>query len=328
MNKRVSVIIPNYNGSATIGKCLDAACASDHGNFEVIVVDDGSTDDSVEIIKKFPCTLIRMNTHSGASKTRNNGAQNSRGKILFFTDADCILQKDTLRIADRTFKNDKNTVIGGSYTRIPYDDTFFSTFQSIFVNYSETSHENPDYIATHAMVIDADLFRRSGGFPEVFMPIIEDVEFSHRLRRSGCRLAMNPEMLVRHIFNFTFLKSLRNAFRKSMYWTAYSLFNKDLLKDSGTASIELKVNATSFLLNIFLLVLYFYHGSSLFLLIALILLSVNILVSSGLFKAFYETKGLLFSLFAACYYLFVYPVPVGIGALSGIAKFIWTRKSG
>ena len=51
MNKRISVIIPNYNGSSTIGRCLEAAFSSEYDNFEVIVTDDYSTDNSVEIIK-------------------------------------------------------------------------------------------------------------------------------------------------------------------------------------------------------------------------------------------------------------------------------------
>jgi len=62
----ISVIIPNRNGAATIGKCLAAALASRHDNFEVIVVDDGSEDDSGEVIKGFPCRLIRLAQHGGA----------------------------------------------------------------------------------------------------------------------------------------------------------------------------------------------------------------------------------------------------------------------
>lgn len=57
MNKRISVIIPNYNGSFTIGRCLEAAFSSEYDNFDVIVTDDCSTDNSAEIIKEFQCCL-------------------------------------------------------------------------------------------------------------------------------------------------------------------------------------------------------------------------------------------------------------------------------
>ncbi|MBI1864641.1 MAG: glycosyltransferase family 2 protein [Nitrospirae bacterium] len=99
----ISVIIPNRNGSATIGKCLEAAFSSRSDPFEVIVVDDGSEDRSVEIIKRFPCRLIRLERHAGAAKARNVGAREAKGDILFFTDADCLLQEDTLSAAARAF---------------------------------------------------------------------------------------------------------------------------------------------------------------------------------------------------------------------------------
>ncbi|TAL24620.1 MAG: glycosyltransferase, partial [Nitrospirae bacterium] len=60
MHKLISVIIPNYNGEATIGKCLEAVFSSEYDKFEVVVVDDCSNDNSVEIIKRFPCRLISL----------------------------------------------------------------------------------------------------------------------------------------------------------------------------------------------------------------------------------------------------------------------------
>jgi len=295
MDKLLSVIIPNYNGGAAIGKCLEAAFSSKYSRFEVIVVDDCSTDDSVEIIKKFPCTLVQLREHSGASRARNAGAEQGKGEILFFIDADCVVREDTLSLAVKSISGRENTVIGGTYTRIPYDDTFFSTFQSVFVNYSETKKERPDYIATHAMVIDSGLFKKTGGFSEVFLPILEDVEFSHRLRRLGHRLEMHPDILVRHIFNFTFLKSLRNAFRKSFFWTRYSLENKDLFRDSGTASTELKVNVACFFLSALLIFLYLFSGKAGILAALPFIFLLNIFANKGLIAAFYQSKGSFFA---------------------------------
>ncbi len=326
MNNRISVIIPNRNGSSTIGKCLEAAFSANHNNFEIIVVDDCSTDSSVEIIKKFPCKLIRLDKHSGTSRARNTGVQNSSGNILFFIDADCILQKDTLSLADKASSGDKNIIIGGTYTMTPYDDDFFGTFQSIFINYSETKKEEPDYIASHAMIIDKGVFNISGGFSENFLPILEDVEFSHRLRRSGYKLKMNPDILVQHIFNFTLLKSLRNAFRKSMYWTVYSLMNKDLLKDSGTASVELKINVSAFFLNTLLIMLSLYFKDTGLLVPIPLIFSFSLLLNRRLIKSFYKSKGFLFAILATLYYTLVYPIGVGAGSFSGILKYIWSYK--
>jgi len=323
MEKSVSIIIPNYQGATTIAKCLEAALASRYQNFEVIVVDDGSVDNSVEVIKDFPCKLVQMERHGGAAQARNIGAAHSRGDILFFTDSDCLLQEDTLSIASQTFfLAEPNTVVGGSYTRIPFDSGFFSLFQSVFIHYSETREEqHPDYLATHALVIDAASFRKSGGFSETFLPILEDVDFSHRLRQAGYRLVMNPAIQVQHIFNFSLYRSLRNAIRKSMYWTVYSLKNNDVFADSGTASIGLKTNVAAWFSCAFFLLAFLFTDYRVFILFTPLILAINLLMNRGLLAAFYRTKGSLFSLAATGYYLLLYPVAVGIGALAGLARY-------
>ncbi len=327
MEKRISIVIPNYNGADTIGECLTAAFASKYNEFEVVVVDDCSGDNSVEIIKKFPCKLVRLEKRSGTSKARNIGAQNSTGDVIFFTDADCLVQEDTLSIINKTLsETDSSTIIGGTYARMPYDKGFFNTFQSVFVNYSETKNiETPDYIAAHAMVIDARTFRESGGFPEDFLPIIEDVEFSHRMRRSGCTLVMNPGIQVRHIFNFTMVRSLRNAFKKTAYWNIYSLKNRDVFVDSGSASVELKTNVGSYCLNLLLLVLWGVMHKNLFLFLVACALVINIFINRRLFKAFFETKGSLFAGQAILYYMALYPLPISMGTVAALIKHLYKR---
>jgi glycosyltransferase involved in cell wall biosynthesis len=321
MGRRLSVIIPNYNGGHTIGRCLEALFASSYDNFEAVVVDDCSSDGSAEVIRGFPCRLVTLSERSGASTARNAGARNAIGDILFFIDADCIVQRDTLAQVERSVGNDGNLVVGGTYTRLPEDDRFFSTFQSVYIHYSETKKESPDYIASHAMAMTRRLFEESGGFPEDFMPIIEDVEFSHRLRRSGSALVMDPSILVRHIFDFSLMKSIRNAFRKSMYWTAYSLKNRDLLSDSGTASKELKMNVFSYCLIALIILFSMSLHSTLLLLCAVPVIGLNVYVNRSFFSALNETKGASFAILSALYYLLVYPLPVGGGSMAGMFKY-------
>jgi len=328
MDKFVSIIIPNYQGGATIGKCLAAAFASRYRNFEIIVVDDCSEDNSIEVIQSFPCKLIRLDRHSGAAQARNTGAAHSKGDILFFTDSDCILQQDTLCIAGQTAcLADPKVVIGGTYTCVPFDSSFFSLFQSVFINYSETRElEHPDYIASHAMLIDSRSFQKSGGFSGKFLPILEDVDFSHRLRRAGYRLIMNPAIQVQHIFNFSLYRSLHNAIRKSMYWTIYSIKNGDVLADSGTASIGLKTNVAACFSAALLLLAFVLTENRAFIFIIPLVLAINLFVNRGLLVAFYRAKGFLFVLTATSYYLLLYPLAVGAGVLAGLAGYFFTVR--
>jgi glycosyltransferase involved in cell wall biosynthesis len=323
MSRFVSVVIPNHDGEATIGRCLEAAYASLYDSFEVIVVDDCSTDGSVGVIEKFPCTLLRLRKHAGASVARNKGAEQAKGDILFFTDADCLLEPDAIAIASQTLSREgPETIVGGTYTRIPYDDSFFSCFQSVFVNYSETKRpDNPDYVATHAMVIDACTFRKSSGFCENFLPILEDVEYSHRLRKTGYRLLMNPHIQVQHIFNYSLFGSLENAVTKSMYWSVYSLKNRDFFGDSGAASIGLKINVVAYLVVGILFLLSSLGGKAALLWAVPGVFILDLLPNTKLLNAFYRTKNLPFAVAAALYYFFVYPAAVAVGMLIGLLRY-------
>jgi glycosyltransferase involved in cell wall biosynthesis len=323
MNPKISVIIPNYNGEKTLEYCLNAVYTTNYDNFEVIVVDDCSEDRSLEVIKRFPCRLIQLHKHSGASSARNAGARASQGALLFFTDSDCVLYEDTLTTASQTLlANGSNTVIGGTYQQQSFDNSFYSRFQSVFINYSETKHStSPDYISTHAMAIYKDTFITSGGFKEHWLPILEDVEFSHRLQSKGHHLLINANILVQHIFNFSFSKSFRNAIRKSRYWTQYSMDNKDLLSDSGTASHELKTNVVLFYVLLLCLALMPF-SALLFGPLLLLGMLTNLWVNQRLVTAFHSAYGIRFSLGATLYYFCVYPVPVTIGGLMGVLSYL------
>lgn len=316
----ISVVIPNHNGAKTIGTCLEAALASRYGSFEVVVVDDCSTDGSPEIIRKFPCRLITLPGHGGASKARNTGAENARGEVLFFTDADCVVLEDTLSRAARAYRAHPDAVIGGTYTPVPYDQGFFSMFQSVFIHYSETKKASPDYVATHAMLIRRESFLGCGGFRDDFLPILEDVELSHRLRRAGARLVMEPGLMVRHIFNYSLASSLRNAVRKSAYWTMYSLKNRDLLTDSGTASLELKATAASWLAGMLLIALYAAGGSPWAIAAFALVAAANIFMNRKFIRALLRAGGPIFALAAFLYYSALYPAAVGAGGLLGAMR--------
>jgi len=321
----ISVVIPNRNGAATIGRCLAAALASDYPRFEVVVVDDASEDASVGIIEAFPCKLVRLGEHQGVSRARNAGARASAGELLVFTDSDCLLRPDALSIANASYGGGRDRVLGGTYTASPFDADFFSAFQSIFINHFETKRVVPDYVASHAMVVDAGLFRRSGGFIEGsrmgIAPSLEDVEFCHHLRRTGCQLAMDPDFQVQHIFGFSLWRSVRNAIRKARWWTMYSMANRDLLADSGTASLELKTNVAAGLVQLFLLASAL-AGAVWWPTAAMLpVLALDLAVNRRLIGAWYRARGPSFAALATLYYLTIYAAAVGLGAAAGALRY-------
>jgi glycosyltransferase involved in cell wall biosynthesis len=84
---KVSIIIPVYNEEKVIGNCLSSLKGQTYQNLEIIIVDDGSTDQTKEIVKQNKILLLEQN-HKGPGEARNLGARKARGKILVFVDAD------------------------------------------------------------------------------------------------------------------------------------------------------------------------------------------------------------------------------------------------
>ncbi|MHB9111235.1 MAG: glycosyltransferase family 2 protein [Thermoleophilia bacterium] len=330
----VSVIIPLYNAADMITLVLEALYRSTSKDFEIVIVNDCSTDNSLEVlkdlIKKYPFRLIDFPENRGVSKARNAGAAAARGEIILFIDADCIVLPDTIERAVKALRKGESICVGGTYTREPWDKDFFSIFQSLYIHHVETKVEHPDYIATHCMAIWKKTYDEFGGFKEDYFighaASVEDVELSHRLIKAGYQLSRPSDIQVQHIFRFGLRKSVKNAIKKSKYWTMYSLHNRDVMKDSGAASYELKVNVGTQMINLGLAVIAIATRSWYPLVGAAFLYGVNTAISLRLLKLIKEDKGWLFLLKAMGYYQFVYPYIVACGSFMGILKYLWEVK--
>lgn len=330
----ISVVIPARNEAGVIGACLEAALASRHDSFEVVVVDDGSEDGTAEaVLAHPPCRLVRAPGRLGVSRARNLGAREARGELLFFTDADCLLAPEALSIAAATWARESpatgpGAVVGGTYAPEPADPGFFNRFQAVLVNHFEARTPTPDYIAAHALLMRRAEFLAAGGFAvtESFGVAagVEDVELCHRLRRAGRRLVMDPRVLARHHFGFGLAGSLANAWRKSLVWTRYSLVNRDLLADSGFASAHLKANVAAWGLTLAGLGLWALSGWAWPAWLALAVTLGNLALNRRVLAAFWRGGAPAFALRAWLYYLLLYPLPIVAGGLASLAGH-WAR---
>jgi hypothetical protein len=157
-------------------------------------------------------------------------------------------------------------------------------------------------------------FRACGGFDEGFLPILEDVELSHRLRRAGYRLLIDPDLRVRHDFGFGLAGSLRNAARKTRHWVRYSARNRDLLADSGTASRGLKAAGALAGLGWAGLAAAALLGVPALALAAPLGALGAIAANARLVRAFAAAGGARFASAAALYLVTLYPAAIATGA--------------
>lgn len=122
--KKVSIIIPNYNNSKYIEDCLNSATKQDYPEKEIIVVDDGSTDDSVEKVEKYiknnkndDVRLIQQ-SNLNAAIARNNGMKNAAGDYVLFLDSDDLLEEGVLKRMVEYYEKDKTDLVVGGYKEI------------------------------------------------------------------------------------------------------------------------------------------------------------------------------------------------------------------
>lgn len=116
----ISVIIPAYNAATTLVRCLTSLCAQDDEDYEVIVVDDGSSDATASVCAQFDVAMLRNPERVGPAMSRNRGADAARGEYLAFTDADCVPPPDWLSNIRRWLE--VAPVVCGTYRPAPWQN--------------------------------------------------------------------------------------------------------------------------------------------------------------------------------------------------------------
>lgn len=216
----VSVIIAAWNSEPTLTKCLNSITKIQDSAFEILVVDDGSTDRTVSIAADYAGVKLLRTTGIGPSAARNIAVKMAQGEFIAFTDSDCIVPQDWLTELRRGMTGEDVAGTGG-VQKSPQDETSFARKVHRFLvafgfmtNYMQTAksiHE-VDHNASCNVMYRRSVYEEFGGFLEGLWPG-EDLEFDHRLRKSGRKLTMNPNAVVYHYRAKTFEGFKRMMFR-------------------------------------------------------------------------------------------------------------------
>lgn len=211
----ISVIIPTYNAESTIERCLDSLFSQKYdGDFEVIVVNDGSTDRTKEIVSKYKKIKLINIKNSGPAKARNIGLKSSKGELLLFIDSDCKAEENWMGTLAKSLK--KYEVVTGKVVAEYQPPSFTSKFMRDDFNYRhqiKKGHTNFTFFANFGLrkkVLD------QYGFFDENRRITEDNEFSYRLSENI--IFYDPEAIVIHTKICTMSSFAEESMKTGFYY--------------------------------------------------------------------------------------------------------------
>ncbi|HOW67770.1 MAG TPA: glycosyltransferase [Candidatus Paceibacterota bacterium] len=198
---RVSVVVASYNGAKTLKACLDSLQSLRYPDYEVILVDDGSMDNTPELARHYPkLRWLRHRQNLGLSEARNTGIAAATGEIVAFTDADCRADVDWLYHLVSAMRREQVIGIGGP-NLLPPDDSCVAS--AVMLSPGGPAHVMlTDRRAEHIPGCNMAFYRWAlleiGGFDPQFRQAGDDVDICWRLQQAGFEIGFSPAGFVWH----------------------------------------------------------------------------------------------------------------------------------
>ena len=196
---RVSVVVCSYNGGHTLEQCLTSLDKLDYPDYEVILVDDGSTDDTPAIATRFPSVKMIRQENRGLSAARNVGLAAATGEVVAYTDSDCFADRDWLGLLIRQLIKTGTAAVGGP--NLTPDDGWLAGCVAaapgqpthVLISDNEAEH-----IPGCNMAFSVEILRAIGGFDPIYRKAGDDVDLCWRLIDAGYQISFAPGAFVWH----------------------------------------------------------------------------------------------------------------------------------
>ena len=197
---KVSVVICAYNAEPTMEACLDSLRALRYPAYEVVVVDDGSTDRTGAIADRYEGFHVIHQENKGLSAARNVGMAASTGEIVAYTDSDCVVDPDWLHYLVATFLSSGLPAVGGPNLPPPEDSFVASCVAASPGGPLDVllDDEEAEHIPGCNMAFRREALEEIGGFDPIYRAAGDDVDVCWRLQNRGYRIGFSPAAMVWH----------------------------------------------------------------------------------------------------------------------------------
>jgi GT2 family glycosyltransferase len=198
---RVSVVVASFNGARTLKTCLDSLRQLKYPDYEIILVDDGSTDTTRQIASQHPhVRYLRHEKNLGLSAARNTGIAAATGEIIAFTDADCRADEDWLYYLVGSLLDSEFAGMGGP-NLLPLEDSAVAA--AVMVSPGGPAHvmltdRQAEHIPGCNMAFCKSALADVGGFDPIFRQAGDDVDLCWRLQQAGHKIGLSPSAFVWH----------------------------------------------------------------------------------------------------------------------------------
>lgn len=306
---RISAIMPVYNGLKFIEKSLPPLvdmCGRGEIH-EVVVVDDGSTDDTVPVARQLGAKIIHSGGRLGPGGARNEAAQSAAGDIIWFVDADVVVHPDAAIALHHAFEDNNIAAVFGSYDDSPPADNFLSQYKNLVHHYyHQRAREEAQTFWSGCGAVRREAFLAVGGFDveRYKYPSIEDIELGHRLIDAGGRIRLRRDVQCTHLKVWRFGNLVHTeVFRRAIPWSRLILTSSGMPDDLNTGPAE-QIRALlagmlvlSLLLAIFGVVPWWAPA---------IALGLVVLANWEIMLLFYRRRGAFFACAALLFHQFYY----------------------
>lgn len=325
----VSVVIPAHNVSRSIARCIEAVRKSAH-DAEIIVVDDGSSDDTASIATTLGAMVVRHATAKGPAAARNAGARSATGAIVLFVDADILVAEDAVPRVVAAFMTDAGlTALFGSYDDALESRAFVSDYRNLLHHFvHQTSRADSQSFWAGCGAIRRAAFVAIGGFDERYVrPSIEDIELGDRLARGGHRVRLDRHVRGTHLKRWTLGAVVLVDIRDRAYpWARLILHRGRIPSDLNLRPAHRASAALVWLCAILAVHAALDNGRTVRIeLVALATSGLCVLwLNRGFYRFLMEKRGIWFTLRAVPLHLFYY----GYASATFAWCWVWHRAGG